>query len=63
MIHYAFFPLVIFAAVAIKVCLVGAWVELEEDRRARAPAPARRRFTYSSLINGSTPPDLQAEPN
>jgi len=52
MVHYAFFPLLIFAAVAIKVCMVGALVEFHEERRVRAPVVARRRFSYSSVING-----------
>jgi hypothetical protein len=52
MVHYAFFPILIFAAVAIKVCMVGALVEYHEERRVRQPAVARRRFFYSSAING-----------
>ncbi len=52
MVHYAFYPLIIFAAVAIKICVVGAWVDLEEQRRARVPATPQRRFAYTSVING-----------
>ncbi len=52
MAHFGIFPLLVLAGLAIKACMVGAWVQMSAQRRAQLAAIPRRRFAYTSSING-----------
>jgi hypothetical protein len=52
MTHLIAFPLLIVGVFAIKACLTGAIFEKATQNRAQLPATPRRRFAYTSIING-----------
>ncbi len=52
MTHLLAFPLLIIGAFAIKACLAGAIYEKVAQNRPQPIQTPRRRFAYTSIING-----------